>query len=54
MIARGDFGPLLGWLRENVHRHGAALSTSDLIARATGRRLDPAVFKRHLQERYLG
>ena len=50
---RGDFAPLLAWLRENVHRHAASLPTPALIARATGRPLDPAVFKRHLEARYL-
>jgi carboxypeptidase Taq len=52
-IGKGDFSPLLGWLRENVHGHGSRLSTRELLTRATGRPLDPAVFKRHLETRYL-
>src|SRR5262249_6898837 len=52
-IHRGDFSPLLGWLRENVHGHGSRLSTRELLTRATGRPLDPAVFKRPLETRYL-
>jgi carboxypeptidase Taq len=52
-IARGDFEPLLGWLRENVHGMGSFLPTAELIERATGRPLDPEVFKRHLRSRYL-
>jgi carboxypeptidase Taq len=52
-IGRGDFVPLLAWLREHVHGHGARLSNRELLTRATGRPLDPAVFKRHLETRYL-
>jgi carboxypeptidase Taq len=53
-IGRGDFAPLLGWLRENVHAKGALLSTDELLTAATGRPLDPEVFKAHLRARYLG
>lgn len=53
-IGRGDFAPLLAWLRPNVHAQGSLLSTRDLLAAATGRPLDPAVFKAHLAQRYLG
>lgn len=52
-IARGDFAPLLGWLRANVHGKGSLLSTPELLVAATGRALDPSVFTRHLEKRYL-
>jgi carboxypeptidase Taq len=52
-IARGDFVPLLAWLRSNVHGLASRLSSSELIARATGRPLDESVFERHLRHRYL-
>jgi carboxypeptidase Taq len=35
-FARGEFGGLLGWLREHVHRHGSRYSAAGLIERATG------------------
>jgi carboxypeptidase Taq len=53
-IARGDFAPLLSWLKSHVHGKGSSLSTSDLLRQATGRPLDAAVFKRHLETRYGG
>ncbi len=53
-IARGDFKPLLAWLGEHVHSQASRWSSTELIARATGRPLDPAVFKAHLERRYLG
>jgi carboxypeptidase Taq len=52
-IRQGDFSVLLDWLQENVHGHGSRLSTRDLLIKATGRPLDPAVFQRHLETRYL-
>ncbi len=52
-IAMGDFGPLLAWLRTHVHSQGSLLSTDALLTQATGRPLDAAVFKGHLQQRYL-
>lgn len=52
-IARGDFAPLLAWLRTHVHGKGSSLSTRDLLVAATGKPLDAGVFKAHLQKRYL-
>jgi carboxypeptidase Taq len=53
-IARGEFAPLMTWLRANVHGQGSRLSSADLVIEATGRALDAAVFERHLRARYLG
>ena len=53
-IGRGEFAPLLGWLRERVHSKGSLLSTSELVENATGRPLGTASFERHLHDRYLG
>ena len=53
-IGRGDFTPLTGWLRANIHGLGSLYSTDDLMTRATGRPLDAAVFKAHLRRRYIG
>ena len=35
-LARGEFAPLLSWLRDNVHRHGARYPPRELLARAAG------------------
>ncbi len=53
-IERGDFAPLLAWLRANVHGKGSFLSTSELVEQATGRPLDASIYERHLKARYLG
>jgi carboxypeptidase Taq len=51
-LARGDFAPLMDWLRTNVHGLGSLHPLDDLLARATGRGLDAEIFKRHLESRY--
>jgi carboxypeptidase Taq len=53
-LARGDFAPLMAWLRRHIHGQGSRLPTDVLLAEATGRPLDAAAFKAHLRRRYLG
>ena len=53
-IAKGDFQPLFRWLKTNVHAKGSLLPARELLIEATGRALDPEVFKAHLKARYLG
>jgi carboxypeptidase Taq len=48
-FADGDFGPLLGWLRERLHGQGRLHPAGELIARATGRPLDVADFVAYLR-----
>jgi carboxypeptidase Taq len=52
-IERGKFDTLQDWLKANVHGLGSSLTTGEIVARATGRPLETAVFKRHLERRYL-
>ena len=52
-IERGDFSPLLGWLRAKVHRHASLHEGPALLERATGTPLGTAHFKAHLRRRYL-
>ena len=52
-VARGDFKPLMGWLAEHIHGQGSRWSSVELVTRASGKPLDPAIFKAHLEQRYL-
>lgn len=52
-IGKGDFAPLLDWLRIHVHGKGSLASTDEILADATGARLGTAAFKAHLESRYL-
>ena len=51
-MERGEFGALLGWLRENVHRHGKKYEPDDLVERATGRPLEVGPYLRYLREKF--
>ncbi len=52
-LEQGDFGPLVGWLRQNVHARGNLLDFNELLRAATGKPLDPKDFEAHLTRRYL-
>ncbi|MEE9290590.1 MAG: carboxypeptidase M32 [Alphaproteobacteria bacterium] len=52
-LAAGDFTPLVGWLRENVHQKASLMTTDELMADATGSPLNAEAFKAHLRARYL-
>ena len=49
---RGEFSTLLGWLRENVHQHGAKYEPQELVKRITGSYIDPAPYLRYLQKKF--
>jgi carboxypeptidase Taq len=53
-LAKGDFAPLLAWLRQHVHGRASSVPARDIVADATGRPLEVAVFRRHLETRYAG
>jgi carboxypeptidase Taq len=48
-FARGEFAPLLGWLRENIHRHGKRYTAGKLAQRVTGKPLSAEPLLRHLR-----
>jgi carboxypeptidase Taq len=35
-VARGEFGTLHGWMRDNVYQHGSKFTAQELVQRATG------------------
>ena len=51
-IERGDFSPLLGWLRKHVHRHGRKFTPNELLERATGKPLTPAPWIAYVREKF--
>jgi carboxypeptidase Taq len=51
-IGRGEFAPLLAWLRTELHQHGRAYQAQDLVERVTGRRIDPAPYLTYLEQKY--
>jgi len=51
-IRRGDFSPLLAWLRTEVHQHGRMFEPQDLVRRATGSPVDPGPYLRYLERKF--
>ncbi len=51
-IAEGDLSVLLGWLRQNVHRHGKRYSTAELMKRVTGSPISEDYFIKYASEKY--
>lgn len=51
-IERGEFAPLLSWLREHVHAHGRKYLPDELIRRAAGEELSTGPYLRYLQAKF--
>ena len=51
-VGGGEFSALLGWLQENIYRHGSRYDPEDLVERATGRPLDPQPYLRYLKSKF--
>lgn len=51
-IAHGEFAPLLGWLRERIHRPGRRYGPVELIERATGAPPQPDHLVRYLNDKF--
>lgn len=52
-IEKGDFKPLLEWLRKQVYSQGKRYMTTELVERVTGSKISPKPLIRYLKERYL-
>ena len=51
-LAAGSFAPLLGWLRERIHRWGRTRTAGDLLREATSADLDAAPWLAYAQTKY--
>ena len=49
MFARGEFAPLLDWLRKKIHHVGRRYSARDLVKRVTGQELSSRPLMEHLK-----
>jgi carboxypeptidase Taq len=48
-LERGEFAPLVEWLREQVHRHGRKFTTAETLERAVGGSFDPEPLLRRVR-----
>ena len=51
-IARGEFGTLHRWLRENLYRHGSKFPPDDVVKRATGSPMSMKPYLGYLRGKY--
>ena len=51
-MARGEFGALHAWLRDNVYRHGRKMRPDALVKRATGAKMSIAPYLAYLRGKY--
>lgn len=52
LIEKGDFKPILSWLRKNIHQHGSRYWPDELVMRITGEKLNPKYFLDYIKEKY--
>jgi len=50
---KADYGPLLQWLRRQIHERGALIDPADMMQEATGEAPNSASYLRQLRTRYL-
>ncbi len=51
-FAEGNLRPLLGWLREHVHVHGAKFTAAELLERELGEEISAQPLLDYMRERY--
>ena len=52
-IENGEFGNILNWLRENVHRYGRLMTADEIIKKTCGEGLNSKVYIDYLKKKYL-
>jgi carboxypeptidase Taq len=51
--SRGEFGPLLDWFRQHIHRHGRKFTATELIERVTGAKsIEAEPYLTYIQQKY--
>ena len=51
-MSRGEFQPILEWLRERIYRHGNKFDPQELIQRATGQTIQAEPYLAYLEGKY--
>lgn len=52
LVRSGEFTPLLDWLKNNIHKHGAKYEPQELVQKVTGSKIDPNPYMKYLQTKY--
>ncbi len=51
-FARGEFEPLLLWLRDKIHQYGRRYTSEELCEKVTGEQLNTAYFMTYINDKY--
>ncbi len=51
-VAGADFAPILEWLRENIHTHGAKFEPQELVKKVTGSKITPEPYIKYLNHKF--
>lgn len=51
-IEKGEFGNIISWLRENIHKYGRLMTADEIIKKACGEGLNSKVFVEYLEDKY--
>ncbi len=51
-FARGEFAPLLNWLRDKVHKHGKKFTAPELLQRELNQEISADALLAYMQEKY--
>jgi carboxypeptidase Taq len=51
-IERGEYGSLLGWMRDKIHTRGATDTPAELVQRITGGPMRTEPFLRYVRQKY--
>ena len=52
LIEAGEFGALLTWQREHIHKHGSAKTAREICQSVSGEGLNPAYFADYVERKY--
>ncbi|MBI2669072.1 carboxypeptidase M32 [Candidatus Woesearchaeota archaeon] len=53
-VRGGDFGPIIQWLRKNIHQHGALYPAEEVVRKSCGKGLTADDFLAYLKKKYYG
>ena len=52
LVKKGDFAPILGWLRKKIHVHGKKYKPEELLQKAIGEKLEVSPFVEYIRTKY--
>ncbi len=52
LVEKGDFKPILNWLRKNIHQYGSLYYPDELVEKVTGEALNPDYFLSYIRKKY--